>query len=233
MKAIFTGLLLACASVVMGQSIECEQGTIVEKWEAIGATTIEVPLYITNISGSSVDINVERSVNSNIGGSTNYFCWGENCYPPATSESQNAQTIGVGETDQTFKAYLESADEGTFTATYTFVNANDIFDELEVAITINMTPTGVAEMTVEQRSVSIYPNPANDVVNFDYSQMQGLENPNVVVHDIVGNLIYIDRVDPFVKLNTVETSRFEDGYYIVSLVDNGKVLDTHRLVISH
>lgn len=233
MKAIFTGILFACTSMMMGQSIECEQGTNVEKWEAIGATTIEVPLYITNITGSAVNVNVERSVNSNIGGATNYFCWGVNCYDPSTSVSQNAQTIESGATDQTFKAYLESTDEGTFTATYTFVNADDIFDELEVTLTINMTPTGVAELSIEQRKVSIYPNPANDVVNFDYSQMIGLQNPNVVVHDIVGNLVYMDIVDPLVKLSTLETSRFEDGYYIVSLVDNGKVLDTNRLIISH
>lgn len=233
MKAIFTGLLFACSSVMMAQSIECEQGTSVEKWEAIGGSTIEVPLYITNISGSSVDINVERSVNSNIGGATNYFCWGVVCYEPQISQTVNPETIAAGETNQSFKAYLESADEGVFTATYTFTNANDIFDEIEVTLTINITPTGVAEMSVEKKRVNIFPNPANDVVNFDYSQMQGLENPNVVVHDIVGNLIYQDRVDPFVKLSTVETSRFEDGYYIVSLVDNGKVLDTHRLVISH
>lgn len=233
MKTFITSVMLACSGLLMSQSIECEQGSQIEKWEGVEDTTITVPLYITNTTGNAVDINVERSVTSNIGGSTNYFCWGVNCYDPATSVSANAQTIESGATDQTFKAYLESSSEGVFTATYTFQNANDIFDEIEVTITVNITPTGVAELSLDQKRVNVYPNPANEIVNLDYSSMSGLNNPNIVVYDIVGNLIYTDRVDPFVKLSTVELSRFEDGYYLVSLVDNGKVLDTHRLVVNH
>ena len=233
MKTIITSIMLACSVLLMSQSLECVQGADIEKWEGVEASTITIPLYITNTSGNEVDINVERSVASNIGGSTNYFCWGVNCYDPSTSVSANGQTIESGATDQTFKAYLESASEGVFIATYTFKNANDIFDELEVTITVNITPTGVAELSIDQNRANVYPNPANELVNLDYSAMIGLVNPNVVVYDIVGNLIYTDRVDPLVKLSRVELSRFEDGYYLISLVDNGKVLDTQRLVVNH
>lgn len=242
MKTIITSVLMAFTTLISAQTLMSEQGENVESWvgiESIGfgqENAAIVSIYIKNTGIEELEVEVERvDVTEANGNSLNYFCWGVFCYPPTTdvSPANNSVTIGPGQTDGSFKAYLESDSEGIFTATYIFREVGNPDNKVEVELKIGVTPTGITEMEVVDKVTNIYPNPANNIVNLDYTNFENLQNPNIVVHDLVGNQVYIDLMDAEYKLNNIQLSRFEDGYYIVSLVDNGRVLDTQRLIVRH
>lgn len=93
--------------------------------EADNFAVLESHARVKNISSQAVKTIVSREIVTMPAGHTNYFCWGVNCYGPMTSESPDTISIAAGETNITFKGYLDGGGvDGLSTVRYCFTNAD-------------------------------------------------------------------------------------------------------------
>ena len=73
--------------------------------------------------------------------------------------------------------------------------------------------------------VQLFPNPATD-----YIQLQGLEDHvTATVHDVSGRMLLHQSVSP--QSNRVDVSKLTAGMYLITIVQDGAIIHTEKLVI--
>lgn len=83
----------------------------------------------------------------------------------------------------------------------------------------------------ELNGVSIYPNPANDVINFSFIGVTGSALVNIT--DLTGKLVISNRLNEVAsRVFTLNTTDLQNGAYLVTVQQNEKQF-TQRVVIAH
>ncbi len=76
--------------------------------------------------------------------------------------------------------------------------------------------------------IGIYPNPANDFVNFDV-EMQNVQSASIVIYNMMGQEVVRQYIkDSHVSINV---SDLTDGIYFYSLIVNNETVKTNKLVV--
>ncbi len=76
--------------------------------------------------------------------------------------------------------------------------------------------------------IGIYPNPANDFVNFDI-EMQNVQSASIVIYNMMGQEVVRQYIkDSHVSINV---SDLTDGIYFYSLIVNNETVKTNKLVV--
>lgn len=86
--------------------------------------------------------------------------------------------------------------------------------------------SGVSEVT---NGVKVYPNPASDVVNVDFSDP--METCEVVLYDMVGNVQYRQTLS-MEKHMEIPVKQLTNGLYILSMSD-GKLTTHQKIMVKH
>jgi hypothetical protein len=91
---------------------------------------------------------------------------------------------------------------------------------------IDQTTVGVNELG-NGSSVSVYPNPANDVINFQFSN--AIEKRKIELYDAIGNLVL--EKDASSNSLSLTTENLSNGIYFYSVKHNNVVLKQDKIVI--
>lgn len=84
-----------------------------------------------------------------------------------------------------------------------------------------------SSIAINTKDIKVFPNPAKNLVNF---QVDGLENGNIVISSITGQVVVNTTISGTEK---VDVSNLNNGVYIYKVVDaNGEVVKTNKLVIN-
>jgi hypothetical protein len=82
--------------------------------------------------------------------------------------------------------------------------------------------------------ISVSPNPSNDMITVSFNVEKLVQSAKLQVHDLNGNVISSlninDRENNISR--TLQKDNFGKGIYIVSLVINGKSIDTKKIVFN-
>jgi len=204
--------------------------------EIIEEPTVAEMLFdplVTNTTGSSMDIKVRRTNVDVLAGTINYFCWGA-CYGASTDVSSEFITLGPGETTNLldFSGHYEPTGiEGTSTVEYTFFNMADESQSTTITVRYS-TPNAISEDIANGvRFENIYPNPATDYVNINYTLVSGVKEGSVRISNLLGAVVSETPID--INSNTVrmDVSNLEGGIYFYSVVLNGEILHSKKLII--
>jgi thiol-disulfide isomerase/thioredoxin len=82
--------------------------------------------------------------------------------------------------------------------------------------------TGVGVNEIDENSVRIYPNPANDVLNIEAA------NSTISIFNTIGQLVFETKSD--FQTTTVNTSDFETGTYIIKIANGANVVSKTLIV---
>lgn len=111
-----------------------------------------------------------------------------------------------------------ASDDGEFIVNITNSNGCQASDTLEFIF------SGLN--SINNNSVSIYPNPFNDVLNISNPSN---ENYNVRISDVVGKVI--ENIAFNVSSVNLNTSKYKSGIYQLQIIDsNNRVIDEHKIV---
>jgi hypothetical protein len=102
------------------------------------------------------------------------------------------------------------------TGTSATINQTTVFN-LDICTGIN---------TIEANTTSVYPNPAQNRINFKVSNVNTILN----IVDLTGKLVIAEQLNS--KLNTINVSNLENGFYIFSLTSSNGDVSTGNFVIS-
>ncbi len=189
-------------------------------------------IFVRNTTSALIDVIVRKVEISLVSGSMNTFCWGL-CFPPDVYVSPafpvNAQT-----TDSVnFSGdYNPLGFAGTSLIRYVFFNQSNPDDSVCVNINYEALPVGINNQTAKNILSGAYPNPASNMVNFDY--FLDIENAgSVIIRNLLGSVVKKSALTNAEGKLSVFTGDFPEGIYFYSLDMDGKTMITRKLIIRH
>jgi|SRR5690554_86080 len=90
----------------------------------------------------------------------------------------------------------------------------------------SFTIGATTSLTINTKDIKVYPNPANDFVNF---KVDGLENGTITINSITGQEVVNASISGTEKVNV---NHLNNGVYIYTVRNaNGEVVKTNKLII--
>lgn len=154
-------------------------------------TTINAKFYVQNNTGVSMNLVAKKAEHSTDPDADHSICFYQYCYPSSVYVAPDVVQLFPAAIDSSFKGayvYLESNHTpGKYLVAYTFFNNDNPADSAIVYVYYNTNiTTSIAGATL-QNSISIYPNPAKDVVHL--SSPSGM-NGTLTITNSMGAVVY-------------------------------------------
>ena len=92
---------------------------------------------------------------------------------------------------------------------------------------IDQTTVGVKDISYELGEMSIYPNPANDVLNIDLGILK--ENTEIKIYNALGELVLNETLTT--QNSSLKTHHLQSGIYFYSILVGEKTIKTDKIVI--
>lgn len=142
-------------------------------------------------------------------GSSTYFPWKLDPENPAAAATQEDNKV-----DNVEQVYIENPVAGE-TYTVKVSHKGNLHSNKQVfALVINGVESSLGTKDLDLNDkVSIYPNPVKDNLNIKLDQ--NLNNVQVRVFDMMGNVVHQDKARSFKMNETIDMSRFPAGAYMV------------------
>ncbi len=189
-------------------------------------------VYVKNISNSTVSVTCTKSYISIIPGSSNTFCWANNCYPPNIFTSTGSKTLAPQEVATDFSGdYYPNGNAGISFIRYTF----NVYHGDSAWIIVKYDATGSSVLTNSYTYFSKpYPNPASEYVFISLSKLSNHQKATIDIFDITGKKIHSIQM-PTNNSNNVNipVSHLKNGVYILQYIVNNKLIRTDKLIIQH
>lgn len=239
-KAILSLLVLMMtfgyvnAQVYSLSSDGVELGDTVTIYGSPDASGIEFRVVFTNNDDVGASIKVMRHVSSAVEGSSNYFRWVQT-NNPVTNLSGESLLVQPGESspDDTFIAYyLPNGMVGKTYIEYNFFNISVENKDVKVVLEFDTTTDDINENILKNTKVSdIYPNPANLSVNIDYSLPLEVKFASVRIVNVLGSVVKEELIDTRDNKMQIDISDINDGIYFYSILINGEIYKTEKLIV--
>ena len=198
---------------------------------------------VVNTTDETLSIICTREVIDSNSIAGNNFCFG-NCFGDATSETTVDLTPG---TPIAFSAHFKPYDPATWellepgaemTVTYTFTERS--LGEWKFEFYFKYDPTAgpydpiFVEETYSDVNIfsNAYPNPANNVVNFDYNMPASANSAAIAIYNMMGQEVIRQDVNVCGSQLSINVSDLTDGIYFYSLIVNNQLVKTNKLVVS-
>jgi sugar lactone lactonase YvrE len=156
-----------------------------------------------------------------------------------TDRVRMVNTVGIISTVAGNGTWAYSGDGGLATAAELngpYGIAFDAFSNLYIAdllnnrirMVTNVAVAGIEQFVVNSEQLSVYPNPAKDVLNVECLMIN--EKATVTMIDMIGNVIYYSAFTA--QHNTINVADLIEGVYNISITSNGAIANK-RVVIIH
>lgn len=183
---------------------------------------------LRNTTQKAVDVVIQTNVISNPNSDFLSLCLGTNCYPPNIMETPII-TIPAGAEDSSFHTmFIPMSPTSIATASYTIINVNDETDYQTVTITYDY-PAFLAgiDKTRLSSQIKLMQRGDNLVCNYKFDTQA---KRSIVLSNIVGA-----KVAAFAINNNsgeiVLNSKLAKGIYVYTLVENGRNVKSHKIII--
>ena len=184
-------------------------------------------LTVKNISGDTLNVLCEKVIIDTSAGTSNFFCWGSNCYGATTYISSSSNNLLPGEGDDIdFGGYYDAyCDPASAVIEYCFYPESDITDKTCITITYNESSTSISQV----KSVIVsdfYPNPASEMVYFTFSGNAA----TLKLIDILGNNVKEILLNQS-GIQKLDLSDMNKGIYFGNLIVNNEVVSIKKLIV--
>ena len=233
-KIVLYIFILAQVSFVTAQSFIISGDTIVNGESDI---LLEHYLDVKNISNNDLDVICVKTVlvlPLNYPTFTApYFCFAEACYPSNTDTS-NSSTLNSGQQfahsnvdPEAHTGYYNAQGlNGIAKVKYCFYDVNNPTDETCVTITYETTTTAIDDFQPLTKLGDFYPNPANEIVNFNFNG----NSATLKLIDILGNTVKEILLSQK-GIQELDLSDMNKGIYFGNLIVNDEVVSIKKLIV--
>ena len=185
-------------------------------------------LTVKNISNKEHVIACEKNVISQPAGMSNYFCWGGLCYGSNTIVSSEFLTLQSGQGDAvSFGGYFDAyCEQGIGVVEYCFYPIADTIDRTCFTVTYHGSATSVNDNPYYTNIGDFYPNPANDIVYFNFNGSLA----TLKLIDILGNNVKEILLSQK-GVKKLDLSDMNKGIYFGNLIVNDEVVSIKKLIV--
>ena len=185
-------------------------------------------LTVKNVSNKDHDVICEKNVISVPSGMDNTFCWGGLCYGVNTLVSTQFLTLNSGQGNSvSFTGYFDAyCEQGIGVVEYCFYPVSDTLDRSCLTVTYHGSATSVNDNPYYANVGDFYPNPANDIVYFNFNG--NLATLKLI--DILGNNVK-DLSLSQQGVQKLDLSDMNKGIYFGNLIVNNEVVSIKKLIV--
>ena len=192
---------------------------------------LEGHVTITNVSGSTKNVLVERKVNNVTPGHVSYFCWAQ-CYAPFVTLAPDTVVMGAGTDTDIFRGDLETNSiNGISVVSYCFFDAGNPADSVCVEFTYDAT-TGLADLNGKNFVSKAYPNPAVDNTNIFYNLARTTRNAQIKVFNMLGAEVRTFNLSETKGTLKISVKDMKPGVYFYSLMADGKSAASGKFMVT-
>lgn len=245
MKAHLLGILSVFAvTAASAQNIIIKDGggnTVNGQTITIGGSSADTKIAIEdidvyNMSGTSMSVKCKRYELSVQTGTGNSFCWAVcfNEFPSGTYPvwyMNQAQPIASMDFFNSFTGdHYPHGIAGTNSYRYVFYDANNTNDSSYVDLVFDVA-LSTPETKENELSVSVFPNPATSVLNFNYTVVN--ENNNeVILYNTLGKEVKSIKLTGNEGNVKIDVTDLTPGIYFCALLNNNKAIITRKILVN-
>jgi hypothetical protein len=209
-------------------------GTVVEL--NAGDENMHQEFDIANISGATLNLRIERIKITELEGTQDYLCWGANpetgaCYSAGAVSPENpfitpdASDLDDGARGWLATYHVTNGNHGCAQYRYYVINEDGIrLDSVDVLYCSTVSIEEDLKVTV-----AVYPNPAADFVNVVMENDHN--NVDFTLYNILGEALVTAKLNA--GTNEVGLNKLPNGVYFYSILKDGNILETKKLIVRH
>lgn len=243
MKKYVLGLFATAivSSFSLAQSIEIhDDGEVLVSPESVvdgvvGAAAVYQGYYIVNVSDTPVDFSWQRLAEFSQSCLDDQVCTDDSCYPSSYDvpvfNSPDPLTLAAGDSTY-FKVGASSADVAccAIHKYYLKTGLGVTQDSITVKFRIGATECFLSvEEPVKAEEFSLYPNPANNMITLVASA--NFNGATFSLHNVVGEKVVIQNIN--VGKNSINIENLPSGIYFYSIIKEGELMETKKLIVKH
>ncbi len=202
---------------------------------AIDESTLDfMDARIINFRYGVVDTKVMKMIESGdtIPGSTNEIYWDKQ-YSPDVYET-DAVSLDTAEVFYGFKGMYNAHDQnGTSTIGYKIFDANDAENSVMVTVVYDIQGLGISNPESIAEVSNPYPNPANNMVNFNVNIKKASHDIKIIIRNLLGAKVKETMLNSNSEQVSINTGDLTEGLYVYSLVIDDRAVSTNKLVVRH
>lgn len=247
-KTILLGLSILLGGLAYSQG-EIHLNGVNVSGTTLDATTADVnellyvhDLMFVNTSGAEMKIKVRRlrvCTSDNLG--SEQLCYGGDTGLCFSATGYNYTTPGSGAvTPMGDSLAVDAKQQGDGAAAgyeaWLYMVNGDTGEDLD-SVKVNYSwDNGSCTQSIEEsaisHSVSVYPNPASNVLNFAVELGQN-NSASIQVVDMLGKKVLAKRINNNTEKVSFNVSDLNEGVYFYSLNVDGKIIETKKIVVKH
>jgi hypothetical protein len=228
---IFTGFYVQAQSFQLTWHDEILGDTVI--FEGSADTLMVFNPVFKNLLSVDAKIKVVKNDISIVEGAESTFCWGV-CFPPDV-DSSGVVLVAAGTTtspDYFTGDYYGVGHPGTSIVKYKFYNVDDVSQYIEVVVKYVAQPNAIDENILRGAQFSaIYPNPAHNYVNLDYTLVPEVKTASIRISNLLGAVVSETNLNVGSSSARINLDQLEGGVYFYSVIVNEERLNTKKLVI--
>ncbi len=193
------------------------------------------PFYVKNITGQDVNVMIKKPelISALAPNAKEGFCWAM-CYDESpTTEDGIPVTITPGETTAVGKyaSYKpEFGSSGSTSIKYTFYVENNPNDKVSIIYKFSYNEGSGIKQTKKSQDFNIFSQNGNLKVNYNLSNIKNIESSKIEIFSITGLKMKSEKITGLQE-TTVKISDLPKGFYVCSLVVNGKSIASGKFII--
>jgi hypothetical protein len=231
---LITGLIIQTNLIAQSFQLMKEDGSAIVNDTILISTTniedvLEVPVYVKNLTDANLDIMVKKYELDIVSGSDAYFCW-DRCYDNVTFISAIFLTAEANDTIKSFSGdFKPNGSNGLSKIMYTFFKNKTPNDSVSVTIYYDIATVGINNLELIKSSISSFPNPANDVLNFNYN-LRNNSQGEIFIYDLVGKKVKDISITNSEDHSQINISDLHSGIYIWTIQVDGIPIKSEKLI---
>jgi hypothetical protein len=214
-------------------------GSMIDQVGTPDSSELLTYLYVKNTGSKPISVLCKKYHLSLLDSTEVLMCWAGSCYGPETYVSPNEQLITSGQTIKDFVGHYASTkasfllNPGESLIRWVFYDSASPNDSASVTVKYTTYPLGIEDSKGNKGMLSnMYPNPASGNASCSYTLPSGARGA-IVIRDILGSTLQTQVLPNDSGRFTVNTMNLSDGVYFCSLLVEGKVSQTKKLIVKH
>lgn len=190
----------------------------------------EFVVFVSNMQDFNGLLNIERRIIENINGSDNRFYWNT-----ARKENRKINFIDAFESNkELILEFLPNNYSGRSIIEYT-VSLKDKADKAIVFIVeYNIKEASINPLDKINYTVSeVYPNPVISEAKFDYIFPSHFREAKIIVRSLLGSIIVEQVFEGTQGTLNINLQDAQNGIYFYSVIIEGEIKETKKLIIKH
>ena len=195
---------------------------------------IQFDLHIINTTDAEINVVCEMECDpSNL--TQDYLCWGT-CFMPGTLTATHPVAAGG---EGVFNGHCMFTDKewntlpvGTASKiSYTFYNERNPEEKYTFTVNFKYQPESIADFNSADVFSNAYPNPASNVVSFDYNMPFNVNSASVAIFNMMGQEVVRQELNLGGSRADINVSDLNEGVYFYSLIVNNETVKTNKFVV--